>query len=74
MVNGEKEVSLHSIIVHETKTGYAQGFRADAYNENMGLIEPSKILFSQAVKEDWHDEALWDKVLEGEIFINPNTV
>ncbi|PHR56901.1 MAG: 6-carboxytetrahydropterin synthase QueD [Arcobacter sp.] len=74
MVNGEKEVSLHSIIVHETKTGYAQGFRADAYNENMGLIDPSKILFSQAVKEDWSDSDLWNKVLAGEVFINPDTV
>jgi len=57
MINGEKEVSLHSIIVHETKTGYAQGFRADAYNENMGLIEPSKILFSEAVKADLLEKA-----------------
>jgi len=74
MINGEKEVTLHSIIVHETKTGYAQGFKADAYNENMGLIDPSKILFSQAVKDDWSDSSLWDKVLLGETFINPDTV
>ena len=35
--NGEKEVKLNSVIVHETQTGYAQCFRDDAYNENMGL-------------------------------------
>ncbi len=74
MVNGEKEVRLNSIIVHETKTGYAHGFRDDAYNENMGLIEADKIVFSQAVKEDWHDKNLWDKVLKGEAFTNPDTV
>ncbi len=74
MINGEKEVTLHSIIVHETKTGYAQGFREDAYNENMGLIKAEEIVFSDAVKEDWHDRALWEKVLRGEVFINPDTV
>ncbi len=74
MINGEKEVRLHSIIVHETKTGYAQGFEHDAYSENMGHIKPEKILFSEAVKADWHDKDLWDKVLKGEMFINPDTV
>jgi 6-pyruvoyltetrahydropterin/6-carboxytetrahydropterin synthase len=74
MINGEKEVRLNSIIVHETKTGYAQGFRADAYNENMGLIKAEDIVFSDAVKEEWHDKSLWEKVLNNEIFINPDTV
>ncbi|MDF1882260.1 6-carboxytetrahydropterin synthase [Sulfurimonas sp. MAG313] len=74
MINGERDVNLHSIIVHETKTGYAQGFRADAYNENMGCIDPTKILFSNEVKKDWHDTELWDKVLQGKMFINPDTV
>ena len=32
MVNGEREVKLHSIIVHETETGYAQGFKEDAHS------------------------------------------
>lgn len=74
MINGEKEVKLHSIIVHETATGYAQGFKEDAYNENMGLINPEAILFSDAVKADWHDNELWQKVLKGEVFTNPNKV
>lgn len=74
MINGEKEVRLHSVIVHETDTGYAQGFKEDAYNENMGLIDPEKIVFSEAVKADWHDKELWAKVLRGEVFINPDTV
>ncbi len=74
MINGEKEVKLHSIIVHETKTGYAQGFRDDAYNENMGPIKAENILFSKAVKEDWNDKDLWQKVLKGEAFTNPKSV
>jgi len=73
-INGEKEVILHSIIVHETATGYAQGFREDAYNPNMGIIDLEKIIFSDAIKEDWHDPKLWDKLLAGETFTNPSNV
>jgi 6-pyruvoyltetrahydropterin/6-carboxytetrahydropterin synthase len=73
-INGEKEVKLHSIIVHETATGYAQGFREDAYNPNMGEIAMDKIIFSDAIKEDWHDSELWEKLIRGETFINPSDV
>lgn len=73
-INGEKEVKLHSVIVHETATGYAQGFREDAYNPNMGLIDLEKIVFSEAVKAAWHDPKLWDKLKAGETFINPESV
>ena len=38
MQNGEREVKLHSVIVHETDTGYAQCFREDAYNAKMGFL------------------------------------
>lgn len=74
MINGEKEVKLHSVIVHETDTGYAQGFREDAYSEKMGCIDPEEILFSDAVKADWHDAQLWAKVLQGIVFTNPKRV
>lgn len=73
-INGEREVKLHSIIVHETDTGYAQGFREDAYSEKMGLIELEKIIFSEGVREEWNDPKLWDKMMAGEIFVNPDTV
>jgi 6-pyruvoyltetrahydropterin/6-carboxytetrahydropterin synthase len=74
MQNGEKEVKLHSIIVHETDTGYAQGFREDAYSEVMGKIDLKKIIFSDQVKAEWSDPNMWDKLLAGEIFINPKPV
>lgn len=74
MINGEKEVKLNSVIVHETDTGYAQGFREDAYSQLMGEIDPAKIIFSTAIKADWHDPKLWDKLLGGERFTNPDTV
>ena len=73
-VNGEKEVRLHSVIVHETDTGYAQGFEEDAYSELMGRIDLEAIRFSDGVKAEWHDPQLWDKILAGTSFTNPDTV
>ena len=73
-VNGEKEVKLHSVIVHETQTGYAQAFEYDAYSKNMGVIELSKIIFSKDVLDDFEDPLLWEKIKKGERFINPRNV
>lgn len=73
-VNGEKEVKLHSVIVHETDTGYAQGFKEDAYSKNMGPIELDNIIFSDDVVNDWADSELWEKIKKGEKFINPKEV
>jgi len=70
-LNGEKEVKLHSVIVHETQTGYAQAFKEDAYSKNMGFIDLEAILFSDEVKNDWADNELWEKIKRGESFINP---
>ena len=72
MVNGEKNVSVHSVIVHETDTGYAQGFREDAYSALMGTIALKDIHFSAQVKEEWSDSQMWDKLLNGEVFKNPH--
>lgn len=74
MVNGEKKVQLHSVIVHETATGYAQGFEEDAYSEFMGTINLNKIIFSDGVRADWREPELWEKIKKGERFINPKTV
>ena len=73
-INGEKEVRLYSVIVHETDTGYAQGFESDAYSELMGVIDVERILFSEGVRADWPDPQLWEKMLAGERFTNPDTV
>jgi len=74
MVNGEKDVKLHSIIVHETETGYAQGFKEDAHNELMGKIVLEDILFSTQVQSEWSDNKLWDKLLNHTLMKNPKTV
>ncbi len=71
MQNGEADVSLHSVIVHETQTGYAQAFRADINNPRMGLIELAEIVFSPQVCQEWTDPHMYEKLKRGESFINP---
>ncbi|MBB5193054.1 6-pyruvoyltetrahydropterin/6-carboxytetrahydropterin synthase [Silvimonas terrae] len=71
MKNGENDVRLHSVIAHETETGYAQAFREDAENPRMGLIRLQDLVFSEQVKAEWHDPHMMDKLMAGEAFINP---
>ncbi len=73
-INGEREVRLHSVIVHETDTGYAQAFREDAYSKNMGLINLEEFAFSGEVQNNWADSDLWNKIKRRERFINPKSV
>ncbi len=70
-VNGEREVKLNSVIVHETATGYAQGFAQDAYSTQMGKINLEDIIFSDEVKNDWTDSELFEKMKRDESFVNP---
>jgi len=74
MINGEREVKLHSIIVHETETGYAQGFKEDAHSQLMGKIALEDILFSEQVQSEWSDTKLWDKLLNYTLITNPKKV
>jgi 6-pyruvoyltetrahydropterin/6-carboxytetrahydropterin synthase len=74
MVNGEENVRLHSVIAHETETGYAQCFREDAYNPRMGDFELRQIRFSAQVQREWHDPQLFQRLLAGESRRNPGEV
>ena len=74
MVNGEKEVKLHSVIVHETESGYAQCFVEDAYSEIMGSINLDEIIFSRAICEDFNDVELFEKLKVKKPFLNPKDV
>jgi 6-pyruvoyltetrahydropterin/6-carboxytetrahydropterin synthase len=69
--NGEKGVRVHSVILHETATGCAQCFRRDAFSRAMGVIGLKDIVFSDAVKRDWSDRGLWEKLLSGRPFVHP---
>ncbi len=71
MQNGEREVKLHSIIVHETQTGYAQAFREDAHSPLMGEIALGEIVFSDQIRSEWSDSTIWDKLLNSESLVNP---
>lgn len=71
MRNGEQGVNLESIIVHETRTGYAQGFKEDAYSELLPPIKLEDIEFSKAIKEEWKDEHFFEKLKNSHIFVNP---
>ncbi|NPA88379.1 MAG: 6-carboxytetrahydropterin synthase [Epsilonproteobacteria bacterium] len=73
--NGEREIKLHSIVVHETDTGYAECFREDAYNfDGMGEIKLEDIVFSDRIKEEWSDKYLWNKILSGKKIKVPSEV
>ena len=74
MVNGERNISLHSIIVHETETGYAQGFKEDAYSELMGIINLEDIIFSDKIQKEWTNSNLWNELLEKKLMVNPKKV
>jgi 6-pyruvoyltetrahydropterin/6-carboxytetrahydropterin synthase len=74
MQNGEREVKLHSIIVHETETGYAQGFKEDAHSKLMGEIALEDIVFSSQVQSEWSNRDLWTKLLNREVLTNPKKV
>jgi len=71
MANGEADVRLHSVIVHETETGYAQCFRADADNPRMGLIDLEDIEFSTAITAEWREPDLFERLKRGGRSLNP---
>jgi len=71
MRNGEADVTLHSVIVHETATGYAQCFREDVQNPRMGPIPLEAIVFSDQVRAEWPEPDLYERLKRGERFTNP---
>lgn len=64
MVYSEQDVRLHSVIAHETETGYAQCFREDAYNPRMGDFGLEQIRFSERICQEWRAPGLFQWLLE----------
>lgn len=58
-VNGEGNIRVSSVRVHETATGYAEAFR-----EDLSLIRFSThdIHFSEGVTEEWKEREWWDNL------------
>ncbi|MDO4223622.1 MAG: 6-carboxytetrahydropterin synthase [Acinetobacter sp.] len=71
MQNNEGDVQVHSVIVHETDTGYAQCFLEDIENEQMGRLQLQDIIFSEQVQAEWQDPEMYEKLKRGEYFANP---
>lgn len=72
MQNGETDVSVYSVIAHETATGYAQCFVEDVDNVQMGELRLGGFDFSEQVKAEWTDPLMYDKLIKGETFMNPS--
>jgi 6-pyruvoyltetrahydropterin/6-carboxytetrahydropterin synthase len=70
--NGEGDVEVYSVIVHETDTGYAQSFVEDIENAQMGLLSLEQIVFSEQVEEEWTDPTMYEKLKQGIKFQNPS--
>ena len=70
--NGEGDVEVYSVIVHETDTGYAQSFLEDIENEQMGLLSLDQIIFSEQVQVEWSDPQMYENLKNGIKFQNPN--
>ena len=74
MINGEGEVALAHVTVHETDTGYARADRRDAYDPTMGPTSLDTILFSDRVREEWQNPTMFEELLAGRRFTNPDVV
>ena len=69
--NGEGDVEIYSVIVHETDTGYAQSFIEDIDNAQMGVLALDQIVFSEQIRAEWSDSDMYEKLKAGLKFQNP---
>lgn len=68
--NGEQDVELYSVRVHETTTGYAECFREDLEWADFNLDD---IIISDGIKEEWNDKFMYDKLIEYNKDISKNS-
>ena len=57
--NGEGNVHLSSVRVHETATGYAEAFRDALKLVNFNV---HNIRFSEAIREEWKNDQWWEGI------------
>jgi len=74
MQNGERDIQLNSIIVHETDTGYAQCFKEDAHSHLMGEVDLIEIIFSPQIASEWSHSNLWVDIVHGKPLKTPKKV
>lgn len=61
--NGEKDVEVVSVRVHETTTGYAESFREDLDWFGYDL---NNIVISDGIKREWKDPEMYDKLIKSQ--------
>jgi 6-pyruvoyltetrahydropterin/6-carboxytetrahydropterin synthase len=69
--NGEGDVEVYSVIVHETDTGYAQSFLEDIQNDQMGALDLEQIVFSEQIQAEWSNPQMFEQLKKGLKFQNP---
>jgi 6-pyruvoyltetrahydropterin/6-carboxytetrahydropterin synthase len=66
--NGEGRITLNSVRVHETATGYAEVFEEDRHLIEFTLDD---IRFSNGIQNDWKERSWFDQLSSGIPFRNP---
>ena len=61
LVNGEGNVKLHAVRVHETQSGYAEAFAEDL---NLVRFTLKDIKFNDGIKREWKDKSWWNQIEE----------
>jgi len=61
LVNGERNVRLHAVRVHETLSGYAE---ASAEDLSMVRFTFPEIKFNEGIQKEWKDKLWWNGINE----------
>ena len=59
LVNGEGNVRLHAVRVHETLSGYAE---ASAEDLSLVRFTLNEIRFNSGIKREWKDQSWWAQI------------
>jgi len=62
--NGEGHIKLHSVIVHETATGYAESFFNDWDDIWVTKFKIEDIIFSEGIQKEWKNKDMWNIITE----------
>jgi 6-pyruvoyltetrahydropterin/6-carboxytetrahydropterin synthase len=63
LTNGERNVKLHAVRVHETKTGYAE---ASADDLALFHYRFNQVVFNSGITTEWKDKSWWNQILAQE--------
>lgn len=61
LVNGERNVKLHAVRVHETQSGYAE---ASAEDLDLVRFTMKEVNFNHGITKEWKDKTWWNQIAE----------